>query len=88
LDLIRQTHGLELFDAGEYAVGRPEADDDLGYAEKKGLDPESHGFPVKFELVVLAANLGACLEFNPFDGISWGRGLCVPDCLRVSISGL
>jgi hypothetical protein len=88
LNLVGQTHGLELLDAGEYAIGRPEADDDLGHTEKKGLDPKPHGLPVKLELVVLAADLGTCLEFYPFDGISWGRGLCVPDCLRVSTLGI
>jgi hypothetical protein len=87
LDFIRKTHRLELFNAGEYAVGCPEADYDLGDAEKKGLDPKSHGFPVKLEPVVLAADFGACLEFYPFYGISWSCGLCVPDCLKVSILG-
>ena len=32
--------GLELFQAQEDAVLRPEADDDAGHAEEEGLGPE------------------------------------------------
>jgi hypothetical protein len=72
-------------DVPEDAVSVAETDNDLGHAEEEGLNPVLHEFPIKRELVVLAADLGARLELYPVDGGSWCGRLRVPDCVSGSV---
>lgn len=62
---------LNLLHLCKYAVPSPEAYDDLGHAQEKGLDPELHELAVKDVHVVRAADVGGGFEFDP---VRWGTG--------------
>lgn len=70
---------LNLVDVNENTIAGAEANNDLGDAEKEGLDPVLHQLPMEGVHVARRTDLDARLQLDPVDRAALLLGLRIPD---------
>lgn len=79
LHVAWDTLSVKLLQALKDAVTRTKADDDLGHAEKEGLNPEFEKFPLKLDHITIILNRLGRLQLHPIDWVLLVFRLAVPD---------